>query len=314
VEPHAAPDRRRPGNVTRVRDAEDGTLERRYDTAGLFPIEERLQLPGGALVTTAEWDARTGHPLAVTSPSGATTRANYDGLGRLVAEILPGDTTELPTTRHVYYLDGATVRPTIVTQMRRISGEPDVDIVAAHLDGLGRPRLRITQDDTGTAAILSEARIYSDAGAVAELVEGQPLSAAALAPGATVEIASTWPRSVTHADALGRAVFTRDEDGRETVTTYGPLWTERRDHEDLHPAPPYQDTPERIEQDGLGHTLARKQLLTDRTRAPTTAKTSEEARAREPCPASMPSRAAGSGILRSAGHGRWTAVAWARFK
>jgi len=253
------------GNVTHVRDAEDGTLERHYDAAGLFPVEERLHLPGDALVTTAEWDARFGHPLAVTGPSGGTTRASYDGLGRLVAEILPGDTAELPTTRHRYFIDGSAARPSIITEMRRISGEADVDVVAAHLDGLGRPRLRVTQDDTGTAAILSEARIYSDAGAVAEQVEGQPLPAAALAPGATVELASTWPRSVTHADALGRVVFTRDEDGRETATTYGPLWTERRDHEDLHPAPPYQDTPERSEQDGLGHTLARKQLLADRT-------------------------------------------------
>ena len=253
------------GNVTHVRDAEDGTLERRYDAAGLFPVEERLLLPGDALITTAEWDARIGHPLAITAPNGATTRATYDGLGRLVAEILPGDTAELPTTRHRYFLDGSAPRPSILTEMRRISGEPDVDVVAAHLDGLGRPRLRITQDDTGIAAILSEARIYSDAGAVAELIEGQPLPADALAPGATIGISSAWPRSITHADALGRVMFTRDADGRETATAYGPLWTERRDHEDLHPAPPYQNTPERSEQDGLGRTVARKQLLADRT-------------------------------------------------
>jgi YD repeat-containing protein len=253
------------GNVTRVRDAEGGTLERRFDATGLFPVEERLLLPGDALITTAEWDARLGHPLTITTPSGATTRAAYDGLGRLIAEILPGDTAELPTTRHRYFIDGTAARPSILTEMRRISGEPDVDVVAAHLDGLGRPRLRITQDDSGTAAILSEARIYSDAGAVAELVEGQVLPAAALAPGATVEIANTWPRSVAHADALGRITFTRDEDGRETASTYGPLWTERRDHEDLHPTPPYQDTPERSEQDGLGRPLARKQQLVDRT-------------------------------------------------
>jgi len=253
------------GNITHVRDAEDGTLERRYDAAGLFPVEERLLLPGDALITTAEWDARIGHPLAITGPSGATTRATYDGLGRLVAEILPGDPPELPTTRHRYHIDGSTARPTILTEMRRISGKPEVDLVAAHLDGLGRPRLRVTQDDTGTAAILAEARIYSDAGAVAEMIEGQPLPAAALAPGAIVEISSAWPRSVTHADALGRVTFTRDADGRETATTHGPLWTERRDHEDLHPTPPYHDTPERSEQDGLGRTVARKQLLVDRT-------------------------------------------------
>jgi len=253
------------GNIIHVRDAEDGTLERRYDAKGLFPVEERLLLPGDALITTAEWDARIGHPLAITAPSGATTRATYDGLGRLVTEILPGDTAELPTTRHHYFIDGSAARPTILTEMRRVSGEPDVDLVAAHLDGLGRPRLRVTQDDTGTAAILTEARIYSDAGAVAELIEGQQLPADALAPGVTIKISSAWPRSITHADALGRVIFTRDADGRETTTNYGPLWTERRDHEDLHPAPPYQNTPERSEQDGLGRTIARKQLLTDRT-------------------------------------------------
>ena len=86
-------------------------------------------------------------------------------------------------------------RPTILTEMRRIGGELDVDLVAAHLDGPGRPRLRVTQDDTGTAAILSEARIYSDAGAVAELIEGQLLPADALTPGATIKISSAWPRN-----------------------------------------------------------------------------------------------------------------------
>ncbi|HEY0133720.1 MAG TPA: toxin TcdB middle/N-terminal domain-containing protein, partial [Nannocystis sp.] len=254
------------GNVTRVRDAEDGTLVRLWDAAGLFPVEERLQLAAGeALVTAAEWDARSGHPVTVTGPSGAPTRAVYDGLGRLVAEIEPGDSAELPTTRHVYHLDGAAVRPSVITELRRQSGEPDVDVVALHLDGLGRPRLRVTQDDTGEAAILAEARIYSDAGALAELIEGQPLPAAALAPGAVVDLAVDWPRSIRRADALGRVVFTRDADDRETAVTFGPLVSLHRDHADLHPKAPYQDTPERIVQDGLGRTVAREALLTDRT-------------------------------------------------
>ena len=34
-----------------------------------------------------------------------------------------------------------------------------------------------------------------------------------------------------------------------------------RDHEELHPRAPCQDTPERVEQDGPGRTLAHKQLL-----------------------------------------------------
>ena len=253
------------GNISRVRDAEDGMLERRWDAAGLFPVEEHLLLAAGdALVTTATWDARHGHPRSITHPSGATTRAEFDGLGRVVAEILPGDTPELPTTRYRYFLDGST-RPSLLTELRRISGEPDVDRTAEHLDGLGRLRVRVTEDDTGTAAVLDEARIYSDAGALAELVEGQPLPAAALEPGATIHIAAGWPRSVTHVDALGREIFTRDADGRETSTTFIPLAHERRDHEDLHPEPPYHDTPERTELDGLCRTVARLQILPDRT-------------------------------------------------
>ncbi|PCC68201.1 RHS repeat-associated core domain-containing protein [Nannocystis exedens] len=245
------------GNVTQLRDAEGGTLRRQYDDAGLFPIEERFVLRGaGDLVTTATWDARFGLPRSVTAPSGATTRAEYDGLGRLVAEIEPGDTAELPTTRYEYHLDGTIARPSIVTERRRISGEPDVERVVTHLDGLGRAVLDVTQDDPGTGAILSAARRCGARGEVVELRAGAPLPASALTPGAIVELSSAPPPSVTRHDALGRAVFTRDADGYETATAYLPLALERRDHEDLHPEPPYTCTPERTEHDGLGRIVA----------------------------------------------------------
>ncbi|MBZ5714891.1 RHS repeat-associated core domain-containing protein [Nannocystis pusilla] len=241
------------GNITRIRDAEDGTLERHFDDDGLFPIEERLQLASADdLVTTATWDARTGHPLVVTAPNGAMTRAEYDGLGRLVAEIEPGDTPELPTTRYRYYLDGTAARPSIVTELRRVSGEVAVELAVSHLDSLGRAVAEVTQDDAGTGAILRAARRYSAAGHVAELLVGQVLPAATLMPGVQVTLAGAWPRSVTHHDALGRVAWTRDADGYESATTYSPLALERRDHEDLHPAPPYTDAPERTQHDGLG--------------------------------------------------------------
>ena len=254
------------GNVTQLRDAEGGTLRRRYDDAGLFPIEERFVLGGaGDLVTTATWDARFGQPRSVTAPSGATTRAEYDGLGRLVAEIEPGDTPELPTTRYLYHVDGATARPTIVTERRRVSGEPDVERAVTHLDGLGRAVLEVTLDDAGTGAIVSAARRFGARGEVAELRAGAPVSASALMPGAIVELSSPPPPSVSHFDALGRAVWTRDADGYETATTYVPLGLERRDHEDLHPEPPYTGTPERTEHDGLGRVVAISTALQGRT-------------------------------------------------
>ena len=245
------------GNVTQLRDAEGGTLRRRYDAGGLFPVEERFVLGGaGDLVTTATWDARFGQPRSVTAPNGATTHAEYDGLGRLVAEIEPGDTPELPTTRYEYYLDGATARPSIVTERRRVSGEPDVERAVTHLDGLGRAVLDVTQDDASTGAVLSAARRFGARGEVVELRAGAPLPASALMPGARVEIPTAPPPSVTHVDALGRALWTRDADGHDTATTYLALALERRDHEDLHPEPPYTGTPERTEYDGLGRVVA----------------------------------------------------------
>lgn len=253
------------GNITQIRDAEDGTLVRIHDDAGLFPIEERILLGGDDLVTTATWDTRTGHPLTVTAPNGTTTRAEYDGLGRLIAEVEPGDTPELPTTRFRYYLDGTAARPSVVTELRRMSGDPDVEITVTHLDGLGREVLDITQDDAGNGAILRTARRYGARGVVTESLAGAPIPASALAPGAILAIPDAPPRSITRVDALDRPVWSRDADGYETATTFWPLALERQDHEDLHPEPPYTGTPERTEHDGLGRVVALTSRLEGRS-------------------------------------------------
>ncbi len=253
------------GNTTRIRDAEGGTLERRYDADGLFPVEERLVLDDGALATTATWDPAHGHPRTVTTPNGATAQALYDGLGRLTAEIQPGDTAERPTIRYRYLLDGSTERAAIVTERRRVSGQDDVDLEVTQLDGLGRPQARVTPDDTGTAAVLAEGHIYDAAGEIAETIEGAPLPAAALTPGLHVALPASAPRTQTWRDALGRITATRDADGFDTLTRYSPLAQDAFDHEDIHPAPPYRSTPERQEFDGLGHVIVQAAILPDRT-------------------------------------------------
>jgi RHS repeat-associated protein len=253
------------GNVTRIRDAEDGVLERRYDPIGLFTVEERLLLDEGALVTTAAWDPRHGHPIAVTGPNGATARAQYDGLGRLIAEIQPGDTAERPTLRYRYFLDGRTDRPTIVTERRRRSGEDDVDLELDELDGLGRLHARVTANDAGTGAVLARGVLYDAAGLPAEQIEGESLPAAALTPGARIDFSSAWPRTQTWRDALGRTTATRDPDGFETLTRYTPLAQEDLDNEDIRPEPPYTTSPDRREFDGLGRTVAEHAILPDRT-------------------------------------------------
>jgi RHS repeat-associated protein len=252
------------GNVTRIRDAEGGTLERDYDDAGLFPVEERLLADDGALVTRATWDRRHGHPLTVTAPSGATTQAIYDGLGRLVAEVRPGDTAIRPTVRHRYFVDGSTERPAIVTERRRISCEDDVELEVTQLDGLGRLQARVTSDDPGTAAVLAEGRAYDATGTIAETIEGEALPAAALTPGVRVTLPAGTPSAQTWRDALGRVTASRDADGLESLTRYGPLAQDDLGNEDIHPAPPYSVSPERREFDGLGRVVAHVAVLPDR--------------------------------------------------
>ncbi|MBL9099499.1 MAG: hypothetical protein JNL82_01010 [Myxococcales bacterium] len=252
------------GNVTRIRDAEGGTLERDYDGAGLFPVEERLLAADGPLVTRATWDVRHGEPLTVTAPSGATTQALYDGLGRHIAAVLPGDTAERPTVRYRYFLDGSTDRPAILTERRRVSGEDDVELELSQLDGLGRLQARVTADDSGTAAVLAEGRVYDTAGAVAETIEGEALSADALVPGIRVPLPAGAPRAQTWRDALGRVTATRDADGLESLTRHDPLAQDDYDNEDIHPAPPYSVSPERREFDGLGRVVAHVAVRPDR--------------------------------------------------
>jgi YD repeat-containing protein len=251
------------GNTTRIRDARDGTLERRYDAAGLFPVEERLVLDDGALVTTATWDPAHGHPVAVTTPNGATAQATYDGLGRLTAEIQPGDTAERPTIRYRYFLDGSTERPAIVTERRRISGQDDVDLEVTQLDGLGRSQARVTPDDTGTAAVLAEGHVYDAAGESprrSRVCRCQPPRSR---PGPRHAARQRAP----HPD-LARRPRPHHRDARRrrlrTLTRYSPLAQDAFDHEDIHPAPPYSSTPERQEFDGLGHVIAQVAILPDR--------------------------------------------------
>jgi hypothetical protein len=80
------------GNIIRVRDAEDGTSSAVSTPPDLFPVEERVHL------ATASSSQRPSGTRASVIPSRSQLRtapppsSTFDGLGRLTAEILPGDT------------------------------------------------------------------------------------------------------------------------------------------------------------------------------------------------------------------------------
>ncbi|MCB9750692.1 MAG: hypothetical protein H6713_11965 [Myxococcales bacterium] len=258
------------GNTLELLDAEGGALSRRYDAAGRFPVEERLALGDAegqeALVVTARWDARFGVPIEMTDPAGHSSRVVVDGLGRVTKIIEPGDTLALPTAEYVYFLDGATPPAVLALALQR-SGEAARARELQHLDGLGRLRQRVTEDDEPGGAILAEALSYAVDGEVAARVAGQRVDASALDVGGAVSLDAGWAREELCRDALGRERERLDADGRVTQTSFGPLRSEQRDHEDLFSGVidgRYADTPRRTTMDGLGRVIEIADLLGDR--------------------------------------------------
>jgi len=255
------------GNVVSERDAEGGVVLRTYDAQGLFPIEEVMPLDERseveALVVRADWDARTGKPTRLVDAAGAEHRVVYDGLGRPVALIEPGDTQAMPTTAYHYALDGS-VPPAITTELRSRSGEDAVEVLVEHLDGMGRLRQRVTQNDDASGAVVAKALFYDVDGAVALELAGHPAGIDALGPGGMVDLDETWPSTRRIRDALGRVVEATFADGRRNEDVYSPLVRVHRDHEDLALEPPYQDSPRRFETDGLGRVRAIVEVLSGR--------------------------------------------------
>jgi len=248
------------GHLTWTTDGEGGRVEQRYDEHGLHVVEERFELDGrsevDALIRTTTWDPGLGVPVEVTDPAGAVWMARYDGLGRMTALIAPGDDEEAPTVRHVYHLDGE-VAPTVST-LQRVDDDT-VQMRVDHLDGLGRLRSRVSQDDEGHGAALVRAVRYDAEGNEAGVLEGAWLDASALMPGGgldPVAWAQLLPQAratVTTRDALGRPTKIVDAEGRTSTRQYAPGVVIARDPGDLTGEDGYSDAPRLAYSDGQGH-------------------------------------------------------------
>ena len=136
-------------DVQRLRRNADGLVIESIDARGshstltydethrAFVREVRRQVSGDRFLTwQAEWDAAFGVLSLVREPFGGETRYAYDGLGRLVAEVAPGDSAALPTSSYTYSLSAPT--SFIRAESRVQSGETLVDVTYAYFDGSGR--------------------------------------------------------------------------------------------------------------------------------------------------------------------------------
>lgn len=241
------------GNVVWEQDGVGKTVTWAFDPTGVFPVAETHFTGAGgtgrALAFEYEWNMRVGRPSRVKHPDGVETRFEYDGLGRLVAKVEPGDSVELPTASYDYALE--TGNPALVTRRRSVTGEPGVETEVSFLDGVGRPYQRLTEDDAGDGAILAEATVRGPDGEPSLVTISQAVDGDHLRSQRPVDLTGAELGTRTVRDGLGRALETALPDGRTAQDEYAPLVRIHRDHEDLVGGPDL-DAPRMHESDGLG--------------------------------------------------------------
>lgn len=252
------------GNVRLGKGPEGQEIARSFDELGRFAVEERVALspeaPVTELVTTATWDPRFGTVSSKTGPNGAVMYVEYDGLGRPVSTAYPGDDLSTPSLEYTYRLDGSSFPPSIST-LARVQGTPNGDDERATkiLDGIGRSRVDVTQDDAGTGAIMASFVHYSASGSTALLHTGQPVGVDWLEANGLPEVDATWPATTTLTDASDRVLRSTREDGRTNESRYGPLTVLQFDAGDLGGGD-YAQAPDLYEKDGLDHMLRTRHM------------------------------------------------------
>lgn len=103
------------GNLIKQTDALGNTVTYDY---GLMDVTHTYpQRVTNALghATDLEYDVSNGNILSYTK-NGITTYSKYDVFGRIIKEILPYDTSDLPTKTYTYSFDGITPELTIIKQ------------------------------------------------------------------------------------------------------------------------------------------------------------------------------------------------------
>ncbi|HDI13031.1 MAG TPA: RHS repeat protein, partial [Hadesarchaea archaeon] len=131
-------------------DARGNTTTTEYDlTRHLFPV--RVTNPLGHAQTSAH-DLATGQLLSQTDFNGVTTSYEYDGFGRLLKVIGPGDTPANPTKSFTYDLSSRPAKT--VVQTRSTHGASQTSIAYVFFDGFGRVvQTRHQAEDTGQQVV-----------------------------------------------------------------------------------------------------------------------------------------------------------------
>ena len=189
----------------------------------------------------------------------------YDGFGRLISTVKPGDDTlESPTEAITYELGNPTSR--IISRSRTRSGEAMDQEAITCVDGRGRTfqeRIRLSEGRYQVTGFT----VYNTRSGV--LREYQPYIGTSGA--CDSEPPEEVPFTHTTYDATYRPLTQREPDAdvygtpSMTRTAYGPLSETTWDHEDTDPSSPHADTPTVRRFDGLGRLTALERVLSPDT-------------------------------------------------
>jgi RHS repeat-associated protein len=192
-----------------------------YDAAGLY-LAERTDALG---TSRMDYDPNAGRPTRIVDPDGTTIDMSYDGLGRLVRVVLPGDSAALPT-REYRYDDGAA--PEAVRAAYRIeSGSPEQLQMAVYYDGFGKELQRRVGASAGRV-VVSGRQLKNPWGQVRAEYEPQFESSLEYSPPPL----EGRPSRRFFFDGMGRPLRVVNYSGGESTSEYLPFSTVIRDASD----------------------------------------------------------------------------------
>lgn len=226
----------------------------------LFRTENTVDPSGLALTTTYTVDPTHGGYTEMTTPDGATTFAEYDGLGRMTALARPGDSLASPTMTRTYIdeITEASPRPHWIDDV-----EDDIDGLqtTSYFDGRGRVVCQVREGEGGLGDVLQ----HNEWTASGRLAHASLPYSTASSECSWAEISVTGgvgDRSLsenseqTEYDALGRRTQLTHADGSYRTWAHGVLEVTEQDEEQTDASSNHHGNYRVFTYDGLGRTTS----------------------------------------------------------
>jgi RHS repeat-associated protein len=237
------------GNPLEVRDGRGGARTYDWDDSGSWVLAESVGTGTRELVQRATYDALLGTIETFTDFNGSVTSYAYDPLGRLTDVVRPGDSRELPTRRYTYEVGAPLSR--VITEYRLESSKPDVATSRELVDGLGRKRATLAEDDGGLW-VLGDIAQLDARGNARRILYPRHVRSDAIKPSQLTEDAAG---NSTFRDSLERVIRTESELGLLTRTEFLPFERRHWDGAQTTPEFGYEQTPVVETTDGLGRLI-----------------------------------------------------------